>query len=178
LTLCLNQQDAGIAVRWGEFASLRPDLADAGRRLLYQFGVGLAFLGTTRSDGGPRVHPMCPLLTESGLYAFIVPSPKRDDLHRDGRYVLHSFPAEDNEDAFYVTGRARLVTDEPEVEALAMQFATERDMSAPPTEIATWELFDLDIGSSLLTRTSGHGDPSPDHVVWHAPKASRVSGGS
>ena len=178
LTLRLDQHDAGVAVRWGEFASLRPDLADAGRRLLYQFGVGLAFLGTTRSDGGPRIHPMCPLLTESGLYAFIVPSPKRDDLHRDGRYVLHSFPAEDNEDAFYVTGRARVVTDEPELEALAMQFATERDMSAPPTEIATWELFDLDIGSSLLTRTSGHGDSSPDHVVWHAPKVGRVSGGS
>ena len=120
---------------------------------------------------------MCPLLTDSGMYAFIVPSPKRDDLHKDGRYALHSFPAEDNEDAFYVTGRARLVTDEPEVKTLAMQFATERDMSAPPTDIATWELFDLDIGSSLLTRTIGHGDPSPDQIVWHAPKASRVSRG-
>src|SRR5258706_8049524 len=25
------------------------------------------------SDGGPRLHPICPLLTEQGLYAFIVP---------------------------------------------------------------------------------------------------------
>jgi hypothetical protein len=75
-------------VRWGEFASLRPDLADTGRRLLYKFGGGLAFLGTTRSDGIPRVHPMCPLLTDGDLYAFIMPSLKRHDLHRDGRYDL------------------------------------------------------------------------------------------
>jgi hypothetical protein len=30
---------------WAEFARARPDLAEAGRRLLYQFGVGLGFLG-------------------------------------------------------------------------------------------------------------------------------------
>jgi hypothetical protein len=42
----------------------------------------------TCSDGYPSVHRS---LTE-----------ERDDLHRDGRYVLHSFPTEDNEDAFYV----------------------------------------------------------------------------
>lgn len=162
-------------MRWGEFAALRPDLADAGRRLLYQYGVGLAFLGTTRSDGGPRLHPMCPLLTDRDLYAFIVPSPKRHDLHRDGRFALHSFPAEENEDAFYLTGRVELVVDEDEVKALATQFVAERDMSAPPAEITTWELFVLNIESSLLTRTTEHGDPSPDHAVWRSPEAVRAS---
>ena len=87
-------------MRWSEFSADSPDLADAGRRLLYQYGVGLAFLATTRPDSSPRVHPMCPLLTDSDLFAFIVPSPKRHDLHRDGRYALHSFAAEANEDAF------------------------------------------------------------------------------
>jgi hypothetical protein len=82
-------------VRWAEFATFRPDLAEARRQLLYQFGVGLAFLATVRPDGGPRVHPMCPLLTDEALYGFIVPSPKRADLHRDGRYAIHSFPAEE-----------------------------------------------------------------------------------
>jgi hypothetical protein len=38
---------------WAEFQRLRPDLAEAGRRLLYQFGVGLGFLATVRADGGP-----------------------------------------------------------------------------------------------------------------------------
>src|SRR5437667_7673460 len=69
-------------VHWGDFRRLRPDLAEAGRRLLYQFGVGLGFLGTVRADGGPRIHPICPLLTDDGLYAFLAPSLKRDDLRR------------------------------------------------------------------------------------------------
>lgn len=156
-------------MNWGEFASLRPDLADAGRGLLYQYGVGLAFLATTREDGGPRLHPMCPLLTDIGLYAFIVPSPKRLDLHRDGRYALHSFPADENEDAFYLVGRAEPVEDDDTTRALARQFAAERHRSEPPAELATWELFALDIEASLLTRTTGHGDPTPRHTIWHAP---------
>jgi len=158
-------------VRWSEFSADSPDLADAGRRLLYQYGVGLAFLATTRPDGSPRVHPMCPLLTDSDLFAFIVPSPKRYDLHRDGRYALHSFAAEANEDAFYLTGRADLIADEDTVETMATQFAAERRMSEPPAEIVSWELFAFDIESGLLTRTTGHGDPSPKHTVWHAPDA-------
>ena len=158
-------------MKWGEFASLRPDLADAGRQLLYQYGVGLAFLATTRGDSGPRVHPMCPLLTDNELYAFIVPSPKRQDLYRDGSYALHSFPADKNEDAFYLTGRVELISDDDTTRALAAQFASERRISEPPAELATWELFSLDIESSLLTRTTGHGDPAPRHTVWHAPDA-------
>jgi hypothetical protein len=42
------------AVRVGPARSRR------GRQsLLYQFGVGLAFLSTVRPDGGPRLHPLC-----------------------------------------------------------------------------------------------------------------------
>jgi hypothetical protein len=97
-----------------------------------------------------------------------VPSPKRHDLHKDRRYALHSFPADENEDAFCLTGRAELVTREETTQALASQFAAERCVSEPPAGNATWELFILEIESSLLTRTTGHGDPSPRHVVWRA----------
>jgi hypothetical protein len=72
-------------ISWSEFKARQPELALSGADLLYHFGVGLAFLATVRADGGPRLHPMCPLLTETGLYAFIVPSPKQRDLHRDGQ---------------------------------------------------------------------------------------------
>jgi hypothetical protein len=58
---------------WAEFARARPDLAEAGRRLLYQFGVGLGFLATVRPDGSPRLHPMCPLVTEDALVGFLLP---------------------------------------------------------------------------------------------------------
>ena len=158
-------------VAWREFAAERPDLADAGGQLLYQFGVGLAFLATTRADGAPRVHPMCPLLTDDGLYAFIVPSPKRNDLHRDGRYAMHSFPADDNEDAFSVTGSAAQLEKPSIVDALTRRYLEEREMSEAPPDFATWELFEFSLASCLLTRTTGHGDSAPRHTTWHAPSA-------
>lgn len=48
-------------IGWSEFVRREPELARQGRALLYNFGVGLAFLGTVRADGGPQLHPMCPL---------------------------------------------------------------------------------------------------------------------
>jgi hypothetical protein len=57
----------------GELTERRPDLAQAGRALIYQFGVGFAFLGTTRSDGGPPLHPICPRVYDGlavGSYAW------------------------------------------------------------------------------------------------------------
>ena len=94
----------GGVLTWPEFARARPDLADAGRALLYQYGVGLAFLATVDRHGGPRTHPVCPLVADDGLFLFVIPSPKRNDLHRDGRFALHAFPPEANEDAFSIYG--------------------------------------------------------------------------
>ena len=151
---------------WLEFAAARPDLAGPGRDLLYQVGVGLGFLATTRADGAPRVHPMCPLLHEAGLFAFIIPSPKQHDLLRDGRYALHSFPCEDNEDAFSCSGKARLVTDAGLRSDLSDVFVTERLQLAVPAPSEEDALFEFVVGSCLLTRTSGHGDAHPVHHVW------------
>ena len=136
--------------------------------MLYHFGVGLAFLATVRADGAPRLHPMCPLLTETGLYAFIVQSPKQRDLHRDGRYAMHSFPLEDNEDAFYLSGAARHVAEPETRDRLARQFSRERSDFAvsPPGE--EQHLFEFGVEVVLLTRTTGHGDPQPQHTVWRA----------
>jgi hypothetical protein len=155
-------------LRWSGFEAARPDLAEAGRELLYQFGVGLAFLSTVRADGGPRLHPFCPVLVDGALVAHIVPSAKRDDLHRDGRYALHSFPCPDNEDAFYLTGQAALVTDEALAAAGAARFLAERDMGSAPAEFGDGEFFEFRIGRCLLTRTDGHNDWNPRHTVWRA----------
>ncbi len=63
---------------WQAFAGLRPDMAQAGYSLLYQFGIGMAFLATVRKDGGPRLHPVCPLIHDGHLFVFVVGnSPKR-----------------------------------------------------------------------------------------------------
>jgi Pyridoxamine 5'-phosphate oxidase len=156
-------------VSWSAFSDAEPELAGAGRALLYQYGVGLAFLATVRQDGGPRVHPMCPLIDDAGLYAFLIPSPKRDDLHRDGRYAMHSFPADENEDAFSVRGRARPIEYPETRRALERQFREERKLPDLPDGFEEQELFVFGIESCLHTVTTGHGDPAPSHRVWKAP---------
>lgn len=153
---------------WGDLASSDPTIAAAGRAILYQVGVGLAFLGTVRKDGIARIHPVCPLLTDDSMFVFVIPSSKRNDLLRDGRFSLHSFPCDDNEDAFGITGRARLVEDEARRRALGDQFAAERASFGSPQPAAEDLLFELSLDSCFLTRTTGHGDPSPQHQHWRA----------
>src|SRR5574341_2202353 len=100
-------------VTWKEFAEADPALAEAGSKQLFQYGVGLAFLATVRSDGSPRVHPVCPVLSDSHLYILVLPnSPKRWDLQRDGRYALQAFP-QDRPDSneFYLSGIVQSVND-------------------------------------------------------------------
>jgi hypothetical protein len=154
-------------MRWGE---LPADLQEAGRGLLYQFGVGLGMLATVRPDGGPRVHPMCPIIHDGDLYALIEHGPKQRDLIRDGRYALHCFPPATNEDAFYCTGTATEVDDPASVEAA---FWAERQVDGPPPDVERRsKTFVLDVETVLLTRTTGHGDWHPQHTVWHAQDSS------
>lgn len=84
---------------WNEFAKERPDLAKVGLTLLPPCGI--AYLGTVRLDGGPRVHPVCPIVGGGRLFVGIGPqSPKQLDLRRDPRCVLHALPGD--EDAEFV----------------------------------------------------------------------------
>ena len=102
---------------WAEFEEADPDLAAFGRECLDRFGppgLWLGFLATVRPDGGPRVHPVCPFLCEGRVFVGIPgSSPKRRDLRANPRYMLHSFPYEQDPE-FSIRGRARLVTDETE----------------------------------------------------------------
>jgi hypothetical protein len=95
---------------WKEFEQLAPEFAAYGKT---RFGSGVAYLGTLRPDGGPRVHPVTPIIGEN-LFLFMEPtSPKGKDLQRDPRYTLHC-SVEDMSGGggeFYVRGRATLVED-------------------------------------------------------------------
>lgn len=108
---------------------------------------------------------MCPLISDEGLFVFVIPSPKRNDLHRDGRFALHTFPPEANEDAFSAYGRAAMSSNVEWRDRLGRQFRAEREDAAPSVP-SDWELFELRIVRCLLTRTTGHGDPAPRHTVW------------
>jgi hypothetical protein len=152
---------------WGEFPAARPELAAAGRQLLYQFGVGLAFLATVKRDGGPRLHPICPVVVDEGLYAVIIPSPKLGDLARDGRFALHAYEPPDNDDAFYVTGQAEPRRDPGLPRSIADAYHAERNALEAPA-FATHELFELLIDACLQTGTAGHADPDARHTVWRA----------
>jgi hypothetical protein len=146
---------------WKAFAAAMPHLAAEGRRMFYQYGVGLGFLATVRKDGGPRIHPICPIVTDDGLYTFIVPSPKLNDLRRDGRYALHTFPAEETDDEFVVMGRA-VEIDEPEVRAnvAAVYHAAVHDDHV---------LFALDVERCLHAIYRHRGDWPPTYTKWIDP---------
>jgi hypothetical protein len=135
-----------------------PELADEGKRLFYQFGVGLGFLATIREDGGPRLHPVCPVIAADGLHVFVVPSPKRADLQRDGRYALHSYPPEEVDNEFCVTGRAT------EVQDLTVRAEV---ADAYHDEVAEeWALFALDIERCLHAKYRHRGDWPPTYTKW------------
>jgi hypothetical protein len=146
---------------WGRFRRSAPDLAAAGRTLLYRSGVGLAHLGTVRADGGPRVHPVSPLLVEEGLYALLMISPKLEDLLRDSRFALHTFPLEAVEDAFYLTGRAVFPRDPALRRSVAAAFVAERALGAPPPGFAQHVLVELLVGTCVLSRAG-------QYVTWAA----------
>nr|MDT0662805.1 pyridoxamine 5'-phosphate oxidase family protein [Micromonospora sp. DSM 115978] len=157
---------------WSEFASDEPRLADSIRLLMQQYGPGLGYLATVRADGGPRVHPVSPVITDEGLFCFVVDSPKRRDLERDGRYALHSFPPEESDDEAYVAGRARPVTDPARVDRLA------GDLRAAPQ--VNWRLFEFTVDVAMVARHGrtgatplagdGRGD-RPAVQVWLDPAA-------
>jgi hypothetical protein len=152
-------------VSWVEFAEVEPSLASAVRSLMCQYGAGLGYLATVRADGGPRVHPVAPVVTDEGLFCFIIRSPKQHDLDRDGRYALHAFPPEESDDEAYLSGRARAVTDAGQRERLS------RLTRADPR--ADWKLYELSVEVAMVVRRSlpsaSASPPSPHKIVWRDP---------
>ena len=150
---------------WFEFATAEPSLASAVRALLQQYGPGMGYLATVRPDGGPRVHPVSPVLTQAGLYCFLVDSPKRRDLERDGRYALHSYPPEDSDDEAYVSGRAVPVNDPVVIAQLADALHASPDVD--------WRLFELLIDVAMLRR-HGPGGALPLAMTPRTPPITRT----
>ena len=154
-------------VTWKEFAAAEPDLADAGCSLLFQFKVGLAFLATVRRDGAPRLHPVCPVLSNDRLFVLITrPSPKRHDLMRDGRYALQSFPQpKPGSDEFSIAGKAVLVENSTE----RAEILRDAQHMADASETA----FELWIDRVMHTRWENVLTPQmrPVHKKWRAPRS-------
>lgn len=153
---------------WLEFETSAPALAAHGRRLLYQHGIGLGFLATVRShDGGPRVHPVCPIVHDGRLWVFVVEmSPKYADLLADPRFALHCFPPPPPDEEFYLTGRARAVE-----EARTRTVVSASTGSAQLGRHDFERLFELDLRRALHTTWDNWGNPelmAPVYERWSA----------
>ncbi len=144
---------------WEDFSGASPLLATDVRILLEQYGRGFGYLATVRVDGGPRLHPVSPVIADGGLFCFVIPSPKRRDLERDGRYALHSYPGDQSSDEAYLSGRARRVTDVAMVDQVA-----ELHRAAPTVD---WRLFELEVAVAMVTHRATQLN-SADHRIWHA----------
>lgn len=158
---------AGTAVtaHWSDMAIAQPAIAEAGERLLRPLGEGVAYLATVRKDGGPRVHPVMPVLAEGRLYVFVVRmSWKYRDLARDGRYALHSAAALEGGEEFYVTGPARELDD-------GSILASVTAASGGRLGLHDFEaLFELGIERALHTKWENWGTASawPSYAKWAA----------
>ena len=104
---------------WSEFEAEAPEFAAAGRRLLIgpdENAIG--FLATVGAGGVQHLAPVCPIFCGNGLYLCAgSATPKRRDLEQDGRYVLHAFLAE-NDEEFQIAGRAARIEDSEEIAAV------------------------------------------------------------
>jgi hypothetical protein len=148
-------------VNWGEFEAAAPELAAAGRTILYQFGPGLGYVATIRKDGGPRVHPVCPHVAEGRLWVFLGHySPKRFDLLRDPRYALHTFACKDVDDEFYVSGVATPLLD-AELEAAVRAGLP---FNSEPQD----QTFELSIERALLSTYGPRPSWPPKYTRWSA----------
>jgi hypothetical protein len=143
-------------ISWIHFAEQAPELAAFGRT---RFQSGVAYLGTVRTDGSPRVHPVTPILGEY-LFLFMEPtSPKGKDLQRDPRYTLHCTVENSSggNGEFYVRGHAHLVTD-TDIRAHAVK-------AAPYDPAERYILFTLSVDSAFMN-TYVNGEPHPRR--WQA----------
>ncbi|MEL6408431.1 MAG: pyridoxamine 5'-phosphate oxidase family protein [Chloroflexota bacterium] len=111
-----------MTTSWTMFAQQAPEMATFGAE---RFKHEVAYLGTIRNDGSPRVHPVTPIISEQ-LFVFMEPtSPKGKNLQRDPRYTLHCGveDASGGKGEFYVRGQAQLVH-AAEIRDQAVQAAT------------------------------------------------------
>jgi len=156
-------------ITWTQFERHQPALADAGRGQFYHFGIGLGFLATIRRDGGPRVHPVCPVISPAGLHLLIGAGPKQQDLRRDGRYALHSetCPPPRHDDGFAIIGRAREITEAGTAGVVRGQVLAERDGKVWPG-FDEEPIFELFLERCLLVLTQA-GDRFPaGPTIWKA----------
>ena len=144
---------------WTEFEAAAPEIAAAGRRLLYRTATGEALLATIRgADTPPRIHPIYVAIIEGRLVAFLLRSPKATDLLEDSRYALHAHQDPDAPHEWQVRGRARPIDDEATRARLAAAWYFEVDEDN--------RLFEFLIEHAILGERASPDDWPPRYSSW------------
>ncbi|MCP5182738.1 MAG: pyridoxamine 5'-phosphate oxidase family protein [Pseudomonadales bacterium] len=142
------------------------------RRLLYQENEhASAYLATVAPDGGPRVHPVFPVLADEALWLFIVDmSPKYRDLLRQPHLALHAFPTVAGGEELQLRGIGEHVSDRETRSRIVA--ATGGRQGAHPFEA----LFRCRLDSVLVTRWENWGSAQawPSYLKWRAEGGSDV----
>jgi hypothetical protein len=126
---------------WAEFEGASFELAAFGYQRLND---RVAYLGTVRSDGAPRVRPVTPRIRRGRLFVRMDRgSPKVGDLGRDSRYSLHSLVTDTtgSQEEFAISGRASAIED-PQLIA---------ELEVGMTNVGQFLLFEFAIEEAMST---------------------------
>lgn len=169
---------------WAQFEREAPGVADAAARVwpgplaLHRGesvpeGVpwfAVSYLATVRRDGGPRVHPFCPILADGRLFAAIPrSSPKGWDLRRDPRCVIHALPGSDD-DELCIRAMAREVTSDASIRTAIGAAIARTEVGGMIESVSRDPLFEFDLRQVDVARWVDVGQPGT-HAVrrqWRA----------
>jgi hypothetical protein len=157
---------------WAAFEAAAPELAGVAHELWPAGAFHIAYLATIRPDGGPRLHPFCPILAGGRLLAAIPPrSPKGDDLRRDPRCVVHAMPGPDDAE-LCIRARAREVDDDA-VRAETLAVVTASGVGGMIATTRDHPLFELDVCRVDVARwvCVGQEGTYAERRRWVAPSA-------
>jgi hypothetical protein len=164
---------------WATFEAEAPELAEVAGGLwagVVALGRGgeasgrdvvfaIAYLGTVRADGSPRVHPFCPIIAGGRLFAAIpTSSPKGHDLRRDPRCVIHALPGPED-DELCIRARAAEVTDDDTL-VLVRTTVARSAVGGMIESVSDDALFELDLDQVDVARWLRIGQPGT-YAVRH-----------
>lgn len=145
---------------WSELEAQDSQIARLGKRLLKSSSV--AFLGTIRPDGTPRVHPVCPVLWKGELLLGLIDrTPKARDLRRDPRCVLHALPGPGDSE-FWLEAVA-----EPVGLAAAQRLAIENPRLGLPSGDSLFRLKLREVHATIF-QPGKDNRPVPSRRHWRA----------
>jgi hypothetical protein len=166
------RQTRGVA-SFARFMTEAPELASAAERLWPGVialdrdrrpptaapAFAISYLASVRPDGGPRLHPFCPIVAAGRLFAAIPrASPKGWDLRRDPRCVIHALPGPED-DELCIRAAAGEATDDRPTRATVLEVVKTSGVGGMIQSVSHDPLFEFDIQQVDVARWLDIGQP-------------------